>query len=88
MIKVLFFAQLRESLGCNELAIDLASDQRFNSVTTLEQLREALAKTDENWQLSLANGKLLMAVNQTIVDGSQAVKDGDEVAFFPPVTGG
>lgn len=88
MIKVLFFAQLRESLNCDELTINLSSDQTFQSVKTLEQLREQLAKTDENWQSSLVNGKLLMAVNQTIVDGNQVLKDGDEVAFFPPVTGG
>lgn len=88
MIKVLFFAQLREQLNCAELNIDLTTDTRFTAETRLEHLRTELALTDDNWQSCLQTGKLLMAVNQTIVDGSQVLKDGDEVAFFPPVTGG
>lgn len=91
MIKVLFFAQLRESLNCAELRINL-NDPRFastlKSAFTLEQLREQLANTDDTWQLNMQNGKLLMAVNQTIVNGEYILQDGDEVAFFPPVTGG
>lgn len=87
MIKVLFFAQLRESLNCAELSINL-EDSTFSSVVTLEQLREQLAITDATWQLNMQNNKLLMAVNQTIVDGCHVLQDGDEVAFFPPVTGG
>jgi len=91
MIKVLFFAQLRESLNCAELRIEL-NDPKFASILksafTLEQLREQLANTDDTWQLNMQNGKLLMAVNQTIVNGEHILQDGDEVAFFPPVTGG
>lgn len=88
MIKVLFFAQLKEQLNCAELTINLSDDERFQAVSTLEQLRSELALTDDNWQYCMQNGKLLMAVNQTIVDGSQVLNSGDEIAFFPPVTGG
>ena len=88
MIKVLFFAQLKEQLNCSMLEINLEDDPRFNNISTLEQLRAELASTDENWQSCMQNGKLLMAVNQTIVDGSQVLNKGDEIAFFPPVTGG
>jgi molybdopterin synthase sulfur carrier subunit len=40
------------------------------------------------WALALEEGKLLAAVNQTLVSFEHPVVDGDEVAFFPPVTGG
>ena len=44
--------------------------------------------TEGKWDLALEPGKLLAAVNQSIVPLDTEVKEGDEVAFFPPVTGG
>lgn len=82
MVKVLFFAQLREQLGCSEYNLDI------NSAVSLDWLREQLAEQNEQWRDCFANDKLLMAVNQELVDNKAAVNDGDEVAFFPPVTGG
>lgn len=82
MIKVLFFAQLKEQLGCSEYNLDI------NSSVPIDWLREQLANQDDNWQECMQNGKLLMAVNQELVSGEALVNDGDEVAFFPPVTGG
>ncbi|MCF9378680.1 MoaD/ThiS family protein, partial [Klebsiella pneumoniae] len=40
------------------------------------------------WDMALEPGKLLAAVNQSIVPFDTELQDGDEVAFFPPVTGG
>jgi len=51
-------------------------------------LRAALAGQGDRWALALESGKLLAAVNQTLVPMSHPLRDGDEVAFFPPVTGG
>ena len=74
-IKVLFFASLRETLNMAEtnVAANLAPDvQRV-------------------WQLSTQNKPLpnnIIAVNQQYADLQTAVSAGDEVAFFPPVTGG
>jgi molybdopterin synthase sulfur carrier subunit len=82
MIKVLFFAQLKEQLGCSEYNLDI------NSSVSIDWLREQLANQDDNWQECMQNGKLLMAVNQELVSNEALVNDGDEVAFFPPVTGG
>lgn len=81
MLKVLFFAQIRELVGVDQL--DMPAEY-----ATTEQLREALALRGDKWSLALESGKLLMAVNQTLVNGAYQLKDGDEVAFFPPVTGG
>ena len=81
MIKVLFFAQVRELTGTASL--DLQPD--YADVATL---RAALAEKGERWALALESGKLLAAVNQTLVPMSHPLRAGDEVAFFPPVTGG
>ena len=53
-----------------------------------EAIREELSKKEGKWDLALEKGKLLVAINQTISSLDSAVSDGDEVAFFPPVTGG
>ncbi|OCQ51830.1 Molybdopterin synthase sulfur carrier subunit [Photorhabdus australis subsp. thailandensis] len=81
MIKVLFFAQIRELVGTDSLDLD-------NSYTTVDSLRNALISKGERWALALEDGKLLSAVNQSFVHGEYQLQDGDEVAFFPPVTGG
>ncbi|MFC7776508.1 molybdopterin synthase sulfur carrier subunit [Pantoea sp. GCM10028869] len=81
MIKVLFFAQVRELTGTASL--DLQPD--YADVATL---RAALAEKGDRWALALQSGKLLAAVNQTLVPMSHPLRAGDEVAFFPPVTGG
>ena len=76
-IHVLFFASLKEHLGKSEMQLELAS---LSSVETL-------------WQ-SLRAGKdalpeqILFAVNHRYVHAGYQLKDGDVVAFFPPVTGG
>ncbi|NRN28298.1 molybdopterin synthase sulfur carrier subunit [Photorhabdus heterorhabditis] len=81
MIKVLFFAQIRELVGTDSLDLD-------NSYTTVDSLRNTLISKGERWALALEDGKLLSAVNQSFVHGGHPLQDGDEVAFFPPVTGG
>lgn len=81
MIKVLFFAQTRELIGLESLELT-------PSVETAEQLRQHLSERGKNWALALTAGKLLVAINQTIVPLDSPIKDSDEIAFFPPVTGG
>lgn len=82
MIKVVFFAALREQLNCNELS--LSSD----NLATVADLKEQLANTDDIWRQVFTNNTLLSAVNHDMVNNEQAIKSGDEIAFFPPVTGG
>ncbi|SUH24530.1 molybdenum cofactor biosynthesis protein C [Salmonella enterica subsp. enterica] len=81
MIKVLFFAQVRELTGTD--ALELPAD-----FSTVESLRQHLATNSDRWALALEDGKLLAAVNQTLVSFDHPLTAGDEVAFFPPVTGG
>ena len=82
MITVLFFAQLREQLQCEKLNLALPAD------LTITALREQLIKLHPTWLEFLTSDKLLFSVNQTLVKASHIIQDGDEVAFFPPVTGG
>ncbi|EGQ9843526.1 molybdopterin synthase sulfur carrier subunit [Vibrio cholerae] len=81
MIKVLFFAQTRELVECDSLVVD-------HAFATVEALRQHLAQQLGKWDMALEPGKLLAAVNQSIVPFDTELNDGDEVAFFPPVTGG
>lgn len=81
MIKVLFFAQVRELVACDELSLPC-------DYATAEALRAELCERGDKWALALEAGKLLVAVNQTLVPLDTPLSDGDEVAFFPPVTGG
>lgn len=84
MITVLYFARLRETLGTGSEQIALPPD-----VQSLAGLRVLLAARGGAWATELAaNGAVRAAVNQCMADGSTRVSDGDEVAFFPPVTGG
>jgi sulfur-carrier protein len=83
-VKVLFFASLREQLGTAAEEIELPA-----GVGTVAALRSHLRQRGGAWELALADGKLVRAaVNQDMVPPTAAVKPGDEVAFFPPVTGG
>lgn len=82
MIKVIFFAALREQLGCGGTEV---SAQNTNTVA---DVKAALGQQNSQWQSYLANNALLCAVNHEMVDENFSVKAGDEVAFFPPVTGG
>ncbi|MCC8379185.1 MULTISPECIES: molybdopterin synthase sulfur carrier subunit [Xenorhabdus] len=81
MIKVLFFAQVRELVGTDSLELP-------NDYPTVAHLRRSLLEKGERWELALEDGKLLAAVNQSFVHAEHPLNDGDEVAFFPPVTGG
>ncbi|MGF1694933.1 molybdopterin synthase sulfur carrier subunit [Vibrio lamellibrachiae] len=81
MIKVLFFAQTRELVGVDSVELDATFD-------TVEQVRAHLVQQEGKWDIALEQGKLLAAVNQSIVPLDSSIVDGDEIAFFPPVTGG
>ena len=83
-VKVLYFAALREQVGTSSEEIDLPRE-----VTTVAGLRSYLTQRGDSWKSALAEGRLIrMAVNQDMAKPSAAIKAGDEVAFFPPVTGG
>ena len=82
MIKVLFFAQLRELLGASELKLNLDSPSRVS------EIKQRIMDAYPEWEKHLSNSALLTSVNQQLVDEDYKINAFDEVAFFPPVTGG
>ncbi len=84
MIKVLFFARLREQLDTEMLEFEAGPE-----LPDIAAIIELLKQRGAEWSQVLADDQMvLMALNQEMTDNASAVKDGDEVAFFPPVTGG
>jgi len=83
-VKLLFFAALREQLGRPAEELELPP-----SVTTVAALRDHLRARGGAWaQVFAPNRPVRAAVNQDMVQAEARIKAGDEVAFFPPVTGG
>ncbi len=83
-ITILYFARLKEVFGRGSERIALAG-----SVDTVEALREHLRARGGAWEAELALGKpVRVAVNQEMAGPETHVGPDDEVAFFPPVTGG
>jgi molybdopterin synthase sulfur carrier subunit len=83
-ISVLYFAWLRERVGCPEETVAPPS-----SVTTVAELITWLAERDAAHAAAFKNRKSVRcAVNHEFADLATVLRDGDEVAFFPPVTGG
>ena len=81
-ITVRYFASIREAMGTSSESLQTAA-------ATVGALRTELMGQSEAAAQALAEGKAVrMALNQNMCDGAAALKSGDEVAFFPPVTGG
>ncbi|WP_430395398.1 molybdopterin converting factor subunit 1 [Ferrovibrio sp.] len=84
MIKLLYFATLRERIGLAEESLALPA-----SITTVGALLDWLRQRGPEYQRALTDPAMVrVAVNQDYARNDDAVKPGDEVALFPPVTGG
>jgi molybdopterin synthase sulfur carrier subunit len=82
-IRILYFAGLREALKLSGESMALPPE-----VASVGALREFLASRGADWQALQSMRNLRYAVNQAMVGAEAPVADGDEIAFFPPVTGG
>ncbi len=84
MIRVLYFARLREELGTGAEELAAGPD-----TATPGAIVELLTRRGGPWaEVFGGDQRVLMSVNQEVADPDTPVADGDEVAFFPPVTGG
>lgn len=83
MLKILYFASVREMLGraSEELALPVA-------VADIAGLIGLLAERGGAWESLATVRNLRYAVNQELARLDTPIRAGDEIAFFPPVTGG
>ncbi|MBO6555887.1 MAG: molybdopterin converting factor subunit 1 [Pseudomonadales bacterium] len=83
MATVIFFASIREDLGTNQMSVDIESGTRVSA------LINALATMNgPEWGAILKAENIKIAVNQELITSDIELNAQDEVAFFPPVTGG
>ena len=84
MIKVLYFASLRDTLGTHAEELVLP-----DGVADMAGLKAVLGRRGGVWGEAFGTGEsVMMAVNQEAANPQTPLGDGDEVAFYPPVTGG
>lgn len=81
-VTVRFFARLRELLDTDELTVPVPEGG------TVADLITALAARGAPWDELTGDQPVMIAVNQTMARPSSPLTAGDEVALFPPVTGG
>ncbi len=83
-IRIRFFASLREAVGRDEEDVQVPDE-----VQTVGALRSWLAARGGDWAVALADTRAVRAALDLDMVGPEApLRDGAEVAFFPPVTGG
>lgn len=81
-LKLRYFASIREALGRSGEEIE-------TSAGTLAAVRDELIARGEPYAAALARGKAVrMALDQVMAEESAQAREGCEIAFFPPVTGG
>lgn len=84
MLKIIYFASLKDRIGRASEQVEFPS-----GADTLEDLIQHLsALHGDDWSTAIHSATILTAVNQEMCERHVAIKDGDEIAFFPPVTGG
>ena len=82
-ITVKFFSLIREAVETEQLTLEMT-----DSLSTVGALKNELSLRGGAWNEALSHPNLIQAVNQRVVFQDEGIKDGDEVAFFPPMTGG
>jgi molybdopterin converting factor subunit 1 len=83
-MKILFFARLREALGSETLSIP--DEECPADVAGLRRL--LLTRASGDFADALGDDNVFCAVNQRVVSDDHPLSAADEVAFFPPMTGG
>jgi len=84
VLHIVFFARVKEQLGCAKFELEWDS-----GLSTVADLQEHLCERHNGqWREVLSEENIIRAVNHTVVSDDALLCDNDEVAFYPPVTGG
>jgi molybdopterin synthase sulfur carrier subunit len=83
MLQLRYFASLRDQLNCDSETLEW-----HDSLKTAVDVRAFLINRGEPWASTLLRPAVLIAINQEMSSSDSTINDGDEIAFFPPVTGG
>lgn len=83
MLQLRYFASLRDQLNCDSETLEW-----HESFKTAVDVRAFLVNRGEPWATTIPKPSVLIAINQEMSSNNSTISDGDEIAFFPPVTGG
>lgn len=84
MLHIVFFAQIKEQLACANIDLEWS-----DALSTVKALQEHLCSRENGqWREVLGQANIICAVNHTVATDNVVLNDCDEIAFFPPVTGG
>lgn len=78
-----YFASLADDLNCRQETLELKTP-----IADVSALKQILTARGAAWTSALQANSTRCAINQVLAESESIIKDGDEIAFFPPVTGG
>ena len=87
-ITIKLFSALREALGESEFQLDLSDISEASAPVNVEAIKKQLSQRGADWKEALNQPNLVHALNHKVVFTDAVVTEGDELAFFPPMTGG
>ena len=87
-VTIKLFSALREVLGESEFELDLSDVSEASAQIDVAAIKALLSQRGVEWKEALNQPNLVHALNHKVVFTDAAVSEGDELAFFPPMTGG
>lgn len=87
-IRIKLFATLREALGESEFDLSLAALVPSEKPVDVAAVKALLSERGINWHEALNQPNVVHALNHKVVSTDALITEGDELAFFPPMTGG
>ena len=87
-ITIKLFSALREALGESEFQLDLSGISEASAPVDVASIKKQLSQRGAEWKEALNQPNLVHALNHKVVFTDAVVIEGDELAFFPPMTGG
>ena len=87
-VTIKLFSALREALGESEFELDLSDVSEASAQIDVAAIKALLSQRGADWSEALNQPNLVHALNHKVVFTDAVVSEGDELAFFPPMTGG